>query len=137
MNRLFLAGLVVCLGYAVAAAQAPQPKPEPKPQPGTAQNLGEKIDRGLSQLSTELSQAWADVRKSIERMGVQGRVYGRLHWDKALENANMEITVRDNQAVILSGTVANGAAKQKAEELARDTVGVTTVVNELTIAGSK
>ncbi len=134
MNRLILAGLVVCLGYAVAAAQAPQPKPEPKPQPGTVEKLGEKIDRGLSQLSTELSQAWADVRKSIERLGVQGRVYGRLHWDKALENANLEITVRDNQAVILAGTVANGAAKQKAEELARDTVGVTTVVNELTIA---
>src|SRR3954471_9984343 len=129
MNRLFFAGLAICLCYAVAAAQAPQPQP----QPGTAAQIGEKIDRGLNQIGAELSQAWADVRKSVEKMGVQGRVYGRLHWDKALEGAKLEISVRDNQAVVLSGNVASAAAKQKAEELARDTVGVSSVVNELSV----
>jgi len=133
MNRLFFAGLAICLCYAVAAAQAPQPQP----QPGTAAQIGEKIDRGLNQIGAELSQAWADVRKSVEKMGVQGRVYGRLHWDKALEGAKLEISVRDNQAVVLSGNVASAAAKQKAEELARDTVGVGSVVNELTVNTSK
>src|SRR6478735_6759726 len=136
MNRLFLYGLAICLWCEVAAAQAPpQPKaPQPtQPQPGTAAQIGEKIDRGLSQIGAELSQAWADVRKSVEKMGVQGRVYGRLHWDKELEGANLEVAVRDNQVVVLSGHVANAGAKLKAEQLARDTVGVTSVVNELVV----
>ena len=135
MIRLFPAGFAVCLLCAVAAAQAPQPQPQP--QPGTAAQIGEKIDRGLSQIGAELSQAWADVRKSVEKMGVQGRVYGRLHWDKALEGAKLEISVRDTQVVVLSGNVASAAAKQKAEELARDTVGVGSVVNELSVTASK
>lgn len=132
MFRLFLAGPAVCLCFAVAAAQAPQPQ-----QPGTAAQIGEKIDRGLSQLGAELKQGWEEVRKSVEKMGVQSRVYGRLHWDKDLEGASLEITVRDNQAVVLSGKVANAAAKQKAEQLARDTVGVGSVVNELTVTAPK
>ena len=70
-------------------------------------------------------------------MGVQGRVYGRLHWDKSLENAKLEISVCDNHAVVLSGNVASTAAKEKAEELARDTIGVGSVVNELTVAAAK
>src|SRR6478752_7771343 len=130
MFRLMLTGLVVGLSCAVAEAQTP---PLPQTQPGTATQIGEKIDRGLSQIGAELSQAWADVRKSVEKMGVQGRVYGRLHWDKALEGAKVEISVRDNQAVVLSGNVANAAAKEKAEQLARDTVGVSSVVNELSV----
>ena len=67
-------------------------------------------------------------------MGVQGRVYGRLHWDKALEGATLDISVRDGQVVVLAGKVATAAAKQKAEQLARDTVGVESVVNELAVA---
>src|SRR3954469_1368327 len=130
MNRFLLAFLAVVISCLTAAAQTPPP---PNSQPGTATRIGEQIDRGLSQIGSELSQAWAEVRKSVEKMGVQGRVYGRLHWDKALEGANLEISVRDGQVVVLSGTVASAAAKQKAEELARDTVGVGSVVNELAV----
>jgi hyperosmotically inducible periplasmic protein len=132
MNRLLLTGVAACLLGGLAFAQQPQ-----KPQPGTAEKIGEKIDRGLSQIGTELSQAWAEVRKSVEKMGVQGRVYGRLHWDKALENANLDIAVRDGQVVVLKGAVNGAEAKQKAEQLARDTVGVTSVVNELAITTPK
>jgi hyperosmotically inducible periplasmic protein len=139
MTRLIPAGLAISLWCAAAAAQAPQPPqaPQPQPQPGTAERIGEKIDRGLNQLGAELSQAWADVRKSVEKMGVQGRVYGRLHWDKALQGASLDITVRDNQVVVLSGSVASTAARQKAEDLARDTVGVSSVVNELSVTATR
>jgi hyperosmotically inducible protein len=130
MRKPVLVGLALCLMYAVAVGQAPQPQPA---QPGTAAKIGEKIDRGLNEIGSELSQAWADVRKSVEKMGVQGRVYGRLHWDKALEGAKVDINVRDNQVVVLSGNVASAAAKEKAEQLARDTVGVNSVVNELSV----
>ena len=128
MSRLFLTSVAAFLLCGLVSAQQP---------PGTVEKIGEKIDRGLSQIGTELSQAWAEVRKSVEKMGVQGRVYGRLHWDKALENATLEIDVRDGQVVVLKGAVNGAAAKQKAEQLARDTVGVTSVVNELAITAPK
>lgn len=127
MIRLLGAGVAVCLLCGIASAQSP---------PGTATQIGEKIDRGLSQIGAGLSQAWGEVRQSIEKMGVQGRVYGRLHWDKALEGATLDISVRDSNVVVLSGKVANEAAKKKAEQLARDTVGVGSVVNELAVAST-
>jgi len=136
MTRLFFLGLILGLWCEIAAAQAPQ-LTQPPQQPGTATQIGEKIDRGLTQIGTELSQAWAEARKSIEKMGVQGRVYGRLHWDKALDGAKLEISVRDNQVVVLSGHVATAAAKQKAEQIANDTIGVNSVVNELSVTSSK
>jgi osmotically-inducible protein OsmY len=130
MNRLFLASFTICLSCIVASAQTP---PLPQSQPGTAAQIGEKIDRGLNQIGAEISQAWAEVRKSVEKMGVQGRVYGRLHWDKALESGTFDIEVRDGQVVVLKGKVDTASAKLKAEQLARDTIGVTSVVNELAV----
>jgi hyperosmotically inducible protein len=130
MTRPLMAGLAVCALCSLAAAQAPQPKA----QPGTVERIGEQIDRGLNQIGAELRQAWGEVRQSVEKMGVQGRVYGRLHWDKALEGATFDIDVREKNVVVISGKVASAAAKQKAEQLARDTIGVGSVVNELTIA---
>jgi hyperosmotically inducible periplasmic protein len=117
--------MFVLAGYGAAAAQQ---------QPGTAERIGEKIDRGLSQLGAELSEAWADVRRGVEKMGVEGRVYGRLHWDKALDGAKLDIGVRESNTVVLSGSVRTDVARQKAEQLARDTVGVSNVVNQLTVA---
>lgn len=134
MFRPILAGMVVGFLLGTAGAQTP---PVPQVQPGTAAQIGEKIDRGLNQIGTELSQAWSDVRRSVERMGVQGRVYGRLHWDKTLEGANVDVCVRDNQVVVLSGHVATATAKLKAEQIANDTVGVTNVVNELVVKIAK
>ena len=140
MFRFDLFALVAGLGIASAQGQTPplpQTQPVPQAPPGTATQIGEKIDRGLSQIGAELSQAWSVVRKSVERMGVQGRVYGRLHWDKALEGANVDVSVRDNQVVVLTGHVATATAKLKAEQIANDTVGVASVVNELVVKIAK
>lgn len=131
MLRYLIAVSAVVLSCLSAAGQAP---PAPTSQPGTATKIGEQIDRGLSQIGAELSQAWSEVRKSVEKMGIQGRVYGRLHWDKGLEGANLDVHVRDGQVVVLSGTVGSSVAKQKAEQLTRETIGVNNVVNELAVA---
>ena len=48
----------------------------------------------------------------------------------------MEIEVRDDQFVVLKGSVASAAAKQKAVQLAGDTLGVKSVVDELAIGRS-
>ena len=134
MNKTLISAIAICFVCATAAAQAPT---KSQAQPGVAEKLGEKIDRGLSQIGSELSQAWSEVRRSVEKMSVQGRVYGRLHWEKALEGANIDIAVRDSQTVVLTGSVASAAAKMRAEQLTNDTIGVNSVVNELTVTAPK
>jgi len=64
---------------------------------------------------------------------VEGRVYARLHWDKALQDASISVDVGKDGLATLHGTVPNEATKAKAEQLADDTVGVQRVANELSI----
>ena len=65
---------------------------------------------------------------------MQGRVYGRLRWDKALANAPIEITVQNENVVTLAGYVPSEIARRTAVTLANDTVGVRQVVDHLTVA---
>ena len=66
-------------------------------------------------------------------MGVEGRVYARLHWDKALYGASISVDAGKDARITLRGTVLDAKARAKAEQLAGDTVGVQRVVNELKI----
>jgi hyperosmotically inducible protein len=134
MNRtrttaLALAAALVFWGIGAAAQQE-----------GPAKKAGEKIDeagraveRGLQRAGESIREAFARTREAVHAMGVEARVYGRLHWDKALADCNIELDVRDGVAT-LRGTVPDAAAKTKAVELTRDTVGVTRVVDQLTIS---
>ena len=44
-------------------------------------------------------------------MGVAGRVYGRLHWDKDLEGAKIDLDVKENGVATLAGTVPDVRAQ--------------------------
>jgi hyperosmotically inducible protein len=103
-------------------------------QPGVGERVGETVDRGLTNIGNRLRKTWADFRKSVDELSVQGRVYGRLHWDKAIGSAPIEITVQNENIVTLSGSVPNEAARHTAVSLANDTVGVRQVVDRLTVA---
>jgi hyperosmotically inducible periplasmic protein len=96
--------------------------------------IGQRIDRALDRIGTEVREGWEEARGSVNRMGLRARVYSRLHWDKDLQGSTIDIDVQGAESVLLRGSVANEAAKRKAIELARDTVGVTTVLDELAIA---
>jgi len=130
----------VLLGQLVAQERAtpdpPGPTPPPVTNPGVGERLGESVDRGLNTLGDKLRKGWAEARRSIDEMGVQGRVYGRLHWDKAIGDAKIEISVQNDNYVTLSGTVPDEAARMTAVKLAQDTVGVGQVTDHLTVAGS-
>ncbi len=103
-------------------------------QPGVGERVGETVDRGLTNIGNRLRRTWADFRKSVDELSVQGRVYGRLHWDKAIGSAPIEITVQNENVVTLSGSVPTEAARRSAVTLANDTVGVQQVIDRLTVA---
>jgi osmotically-inducible protein OsmY len=110
-------------------------------QQGTTGKVGAKLDEAAKAIKRGVNEVKADVREGFERtreaahaMGVQARVYTRLHWDKALNTATLHVEVKSGVAT-LSGSVPDDAAKAKAVLLARDTVGVTDVVDQLSVGG--
>lgn len=107
-------------------------------QQRAGETIGRRIDRGLEQLAEEVREAWAKARKAVDELGVQGRVYGRLRWDKALADEPIDVAVEqkstdEESTVILTGRVPDEKARKKALELAQDTVGVREVIDRLQI----
>lgn len=136
MRALLAIGVI---GFALSGTAMAQQRatPDPiRPSDGVGERIGESVDRGLTNLGEKLRKGWADIRKSVDELSVQGRVYGRLRWDKSLANAPIEISVQDENVVTLSGSVADEAARMSAVKLAQDTVGVSRVVDHLAIAST-
>jgi hyperosmotically inducible protein len=110
-------------------------------QPGTGETIGEKIDdaaaavrRGVDKAGDAVKGQYARVKASVHSMGVEGRVYGRLHWDKSLQNATIDVSVSKDGTATLTGSVASLTAKTTAVDLATRTVGVERVVDQLAVA---
>jgi hyperosmotically inducible periplasmic protein len=127
-----LAGLVF-LGLGVGAGLRVG-----RAQSGVGARVGEKLDevgrgivRGAQDVSDAVRKRFEVVKSDVSRMGVQPRVYSRLHWDKTLHDSRVEVHMLRDGGVLLRGTVPDEAARSHAVALARDTHGVTAVVDEL------
>src|SRR4051812_16885438 len=81
--------LVLCAALAPSLASTARGQ-------GVGEKLGEKIDRGVERLGSELRQGWAEIRRAADHMGVQARVYARLHWDKTIQPASIDIAVENS-----------------------------------------
>ena len=106
---------------------------------GVGETIGDKVGdavqsvkRGARAAGDTIQEDYNKVRTSVHDMGVHGRIYSRLHWDKELTNEAIEVEVKNGNA-ILRGRVASLHAKAKAVELARDTVGVDRIEDHLTV----
>jgi hyperosmotically inducible protein len=108
--------------------------------PGTGKKVGEKVDEifqdvkgGLRKAGNAAKEEFGKAKTAVNNMGVESRVYGRLHWDRALNDASIDLAATGEGEITLNGTVADEKAKVKAVELARETVGVTKVVDRLAV----
>jgi osmotically-inducible protein OsmY len=114
------------------------PSDSPAQEQGTAERIRRRIEEGAGKLAEEVREGWADVRRRVDELGVQGRVYGRLRWDKALADDPINVDVEkkstdEDSTVILTGRVPDEEAHIKALLLAQDTVGVRDVIDRLQI----
>lgn len=134
-------GLTLAVGT-WGAAQDPKdlPPTPPAEQPKrTGETVGNAVDdvvesikRGARATSETLREQYQRAQVMVRDMGVQTRVYSRLHWDKNLEGSRIDLEFKGGTAT-LRGTVTNPRARAKAIELARDTVGVDRVEDQMTI----
>ena len=126
MRKLLATGLGLAVVLGPLTWEAPA-------QEGIAEQIGERIDRGVEQLGSRLRKSWADIRRSIDEFGVQGRVYSRLRWDKGIGVESIDVAVQERNVVLLTGTLPDEATRRKAVRLAEDTVGVEEVIDRLQI----
>ena len=61
------------------------------------------------------------------------RVSERIKWDKRLSKSTLRLSVSADYSVILRGSVADASAKAMAVEITENTVGVTSVVDEIAV----
>ena len=92
---------------------------------------GAAIRRDVGKAGDAMREQFHRAKASINAMGIEARVYGRLRWDKALDGATIDVTAAKDGTVTLTGTVADTMAKAKAVRLAVDTMGVVRVVDQL------
>jgi hypothetical protein len=105
-------------------------------QGGIAERVGEAIDETGRAIRRGVEGAYARTQSRVNAMQVLDRVYCRLHWEKTLTPAALEMEVRPGGVTVLRGVVPDARAKAKAVELARDTTGVVQVVDELSVASA-
>ena len=102
-------------------------------QLGVAERAGAALDNAGRNIRRGVESAIERGRAPIIDRQLLTRVFGRVQWDKTLAGSTIDLEVRDEGTVILRGAVLSQEAKDRAVLLATDTIGVTRVVDEMTI----
>jgi hyperosmotically inducible periplasmic protein len=102
-------------------------------QEGAAERAGEALDNAGRNIRRGVENAVARGRTSAQEQELLARVYGRIHWDRTLIGSSMVLEVQEGGTTVLRGSVPTKVARDRAVVLARDTIGVTQVVDELVI----
>jgi osmotically-inducible protein OsmY len=82
----------------------------------------------------QLAGSWQAVRGSMSHNSLDSRVATRLRWDRYLADSDIRVRLTGPGIVTVQGSVPDPSHRQRAIELARSTVGVEQVIDNLTIA---
>jgi osmotically-inducible protein OsmY len=97
------------------------------------------VDRGRArEVGGEIADKVAAVanrsEQALSQASVTAKIKSKMALDDTLDGANVTVDTAGNQ-VTLDGTVISEAQRHRAVQLARETDGVTTVVDRIAIAG--
>lgn len=111
-----------------------------EPPKTTGEKIKEKVDgavdslkRGAVNAEEAIKNQYARARDAVAKMGVEGRVHARLHWDKSLVGSKVELSSPKVGVITLSGAVPDAKTRAKAVAVTTETVGVTEVIDMLTV----
>ncbi len=130
-----IAMLVLASGWATWAQDTPAPAPKTTTEKikETAGSAVSSVKKGVGTASEAIKNKYIAAKDHVKAMEIEARVYARIHWDKALIGHKVDLSAPKAGTIVLSGTVVDAKAKAKALELTTDTIGVTDVVDNLTI----
>jgi hypothetical protein len=125
MLRHFLVALAVFAGLVLVPASRAQ---------GPIERVGQALDNAGRNIRRTVENAVARGQISAAEQDLIERVLMRIRWDKPLVGSVLQLEVPSYGAVVLRGTVASKAIKERAVDLVQNTIGVTSVVDELVVA---
>jgi osmotically-inducible protein OsmY len=92
----------------------------------TGQKIGGAVGDGPNRLASSLPG-------SVGEAGIAIRVTNRLRWDRYLAKLDVEVETTAPGAVTLRGKVPDRSIKQRILDLAKSTIGVERVEDQLTL----
>jgi hypothetical protein len=123
MYRRLITTLIVLAGF-VPAARAQ----------GPIERVGQALDNAGRNIRRTVENAVARGQITAAEQDLIDRILMRIRWDKQLAGSLLQLEVPAYGSVILRGAVASKAIKERAVDLVQNTIGVTSVVDELAVA---
>jgi len=125
-----VAGGFLLLGFWAGRGTTTQPSPNGV---GTSGSINtERARERAAQLGEKAAEASAKVQESVAEAGVTAKIKAKMALDDTVKARTIDVTT-SGTSVTLGGTVESTAERDKALALARETAGVTQVVDHLTI----
>src|SRR5690349_24674216 len=92
-----LAAFALAAGLAITRAQEQPPAPKESVTDKVKDKLdsaAQSIKKGARSAADAVKEQYHRARESVHGLGEHGRVYARLHWDKNLQGAKIEINLK-------------------------------------------
>ncbi len=101
--------------------------------PGPLRRAGQALDNAGKNIRARVETEITRGQIAVQERDLLTRVTRRIEWDKRFVGSTLRIEVQAGGAVILRGSVINDTVKLRAVDLVENTIGVTSVVDELAV----
>jgi hyperosmotically inducible protein len=130
---LLVAGGFLLLGY-WAGHRGSTAQSSASPAIGTSGRIDttKARERG-AEIGEKTAVAAAKVQDTVSEAAISTKIKAKMALDETVKARSIDVST-SHSVVTLSGTVASGAERDRAVALARETAGVTEVVDHLTVA---
>jgi hypothetical protein len=102
-------------------------------QDGPLRRAGQALDNAGRNIRYRVETEIARGQAAVQDREVLNRVARRIEWDKQFLGSTMRIEVRPGGTVVLQGSVLNDAVKRRAVDMVQNTIGVSSVIDELAV----
>jgi hypothetical protein len=102
-------------------------------QDGPLRRAGQALDNAGKNIRYRVETEIARGQEALQDREVLHRVARRIEWDKQFLGSTLRIEVRPGGTVVLQGSVLNDAVKLRAVDVVENTIGVSSVVDQLAV----
>jgi hyperosmotically inducible periplasmic protein len=102
-------------------------------QDGPLQRAGQALDNAGKNIRYRVESEIARGQVTAQEREVLNHVIRRIEWAKQFVGSTLQLEAQPGGTVILRGSVRSEAVKLRAVDLVENTIGVTSVVDELAV----
>jgi hyperosmotically inducible protein len=117
------------MAFSWPGSSAPTAQQRVEPRADTSETVARARERG-AEIGERAAEATTKVQESVNEAAVSTKIKAKMALDDSVKASAINVSTRGT-TVTLSGTVASQAERERALALARETNGVTSVVDAL------